>query len=338
MGQKTNPNIFRLGISKTWSTEFFEKKTKELAIHTYQDLEIKSYIEKFLNNYNLILHKYKIYYNNKNLHIFISYYVSSYKNVRNKTSIFNNKKLTVKNKIIKTQQKLSKNNFFNKKTKIAINYYRNKILLKIKNNNNFKYYTNKNLKKFNYNNLKQINKLELLMSKNSYKKFLEGLNLFTKHKYQITTTFFCVNKNFNLTLKQKNSLKKTLFKLQKFKNTNFFYESINILFIANYLSDSSNLVSKMVANQIKNLKRHKFFLTFLRKTLNLFIKSSFSKIKGIKIIAKGRINGAARARHKILTIGQVPIQTISSNISYAQTTCHNSNGSYGIKVWIVEKD
>lgn len=338
MGQKTNPNIFRLGINKTWNTEFFEKKPKELATHTYQDLAIKSYIEKFLNNYNLILHNYKIYYNNKNLHLFISYYVTSYNNVQNKTSIFNNKKLIIKNKITKTQQKLFKNNFFNKKIKRAINYYRNKILLKIKNKNNIQYYKNQNLKKLNYNNSKQTNKLELLMSKNSYKNFLEGLNLFTKHKYQITTTFFCVNKNFNLTSKQKNSLKKKLLKLQKFKNSNFFNESINILFIANYLRDSSNLLSKMVANQIRNLKRHKFFLTFLRKTLNLFINSNFSKIKGIKIITKGKINGAARARHKILTVGQVPIQTISSNISYAQTTCHNSSGSYGIKVWIVEKD
>ena len=28
MGQKTNPNIFRLGVNKTWKTEFFEKKKK----------------------------------------------------------------------------------------------------------------------------------------------------------------------------------------------------------------------------------------------------------------------------------------------------------------------
>ena len=26
MGQKINPNIFRLGVNKKWRTEFFEKK------------------------------------------------------------------------------------------------------------------------------------------------------------------------------------------------------------------------------------------------------------------------------------------------------------------------
>jgi hypothetical protein len=32
MGQKTNPNILRLGITKHWKTEFFEKKKKRVAI------------------------------------------------------------------------------------------------------------------------------------------------------------------------------------------------------------------------------------------------------------------------------------------------------------------
>ena len=26
MGQKVNPNIFRLGVNKKWKTDFFEKK------------------------------------------------------------------------------------------------------------------------------------------------------------------------------------------------------------------------------------------------------------------------------------------------------------------------
>jgi len=45
MGQKINPNIFRLGVNKTWKTEFFEKKAHELPLYTFKDLEIKSYIE-----------------------------------------------------------------------------------------------------------------------------------------------------------------------------------------------------------------------------------------------------------------------------------------------------
>ena len=62
-----------------------------------------------------------------------------------------------------------------------------------------------------------------------------------------------------------------------------------------------------------------------------------SKIKGVKIAVKGRLDGVPRAKQKIIMIGDVPAQSISAKLDYSQTTMHNSNGSYGIKVWIVEK-
>ena len=36
MGQKVNPNIFRLGINKTWKTKFFEKKKSRIAFVYFQ--------------------------------------------------------------------------------------------------------------------------------------------------------------------------------------------------------------------------------------------------------------------------------------------------------------
>jgi ribosomal protein S3 len=52
---------------------------------------------------------------------------------------------------------------------------------------------------------------------------------------------------------------------------------------------------------------------------------------------KGRLNGVPRAKHKIIIVGDVPVQTIAAKLDYSQATAHNSNGSYGIKVWVVEK-
>ena len=77
MGQKTNPNIFRLGVNKTWKTEFFEKKNAELSLYTFKDLEIKDYIERFLEIHGLILHDYKQQYSNSTLNLYISYFVTS---------------------------------------------------------------------------------------------------------------------------------------------------------------------------------------------------------------------------------------------------------------------
>jgi small subunit ribosomal protein S3 len=48
MGQKVNPNGFRLGINRTWSSRWFSKSNYTKFLH--QDLEIKSYVEKKLKN------------------------------------------------------------------------------------------------------------------------------------------------------------------------------------------------------------------------------------------------------------------------------------------------
>ena len=48
MGQKVNPNGFRLGINRTWASRWFSKSDYAKFLH--QDLEIKSYVEKKLKN------------------------------------------------------------------------------------------------------------------------------------------------------------------------------------------------------------------------------------------------------------------------------------------------
>ena len=77
MGQKVNPNIFRLGVNKKWKTEFFEKKNQELPNYTFKDLEIKEFIERLLETRNLLLHDYKLHYSDSLLNINISYFVTS---------------------------------------------------------------------------------------------------------------------------------------------------------------------------------------------------------------------------------------------------------------------
>jgi small subunit ribosomal protein S3 len=48
MGQKVNPNGFRLGVNRTWSSRWFSKSNYANFLH--QDLEIRSYVEKKLKN------------------------------------------------------------------------------------------------------------------------------------------------------------------------------------------------------------------------------------------------------------------------------------------------
>lgn len=92
MGQKINPTIFRLGINKTWNTEYFESKKSELPLYTFKNLEIKEYIQKFLSNNGLLMHNYKIQYNKSLINIYISYFVPTdykFKSVNNFQKIQN---------------------------------------------------------------------------------------------------------------------------------------------------------------------------------------------------------------------------------------------------------
>jgi ribosomal protein S3 len=332
MGQKTNHNIFRLGVNKKWKTEFFEKKTKEFAYFTFADLEIKSYIERFLSIYGLILHDYKIHHTNSVLNIYISYVVTpDFK--------FNNIKQSKKLKLI---SKTKKQKFIYLNTEQRIKK-KNSLFLKVE---KYLKHNKSNPEEFRGNSIAilqtntseptQQTNLRNLRIENKIQKFLKSLELFKNSSVLIN--FKCINKTFNLATKQKKSLKKKIMLLQKFRYTPFFKEGINLIFLSVYKHKSSKLLTKFIEMQLKKIKRHKFFFTFLKKTLTLFLNSNFSKIKGVRIKIKGRLNGAPRAKHKILDVGDIPVQTIDSVLDYSEATIHNLNGSYGIKVWVIEKN
>lgn len=337
MGQKINPNIFRLGVNKTWKTEFFEKKAHELPLYTFKDLEIKSYIERFLETQGILLHDYKQHYSNSTLNLYISYFVSS-EFVINKKDKTNKIILTNKvgqKKIVIDTKKSSKPDFLNKdislfNTQTTVNSYKIKKYLKAHSN-----YTNlvNNYPLSTFSELQ--NKKTSLQIEGILNNLFKVLSLFTDNKFNIIINFCCINKDLTFL---KRTQKKNFILLQKFKRTPFLKEGIELLFHTVYTRSSANLLARFIALQIKKIKRHKFFLSFLKQTLTTLSKSSFSKVKGIKILIKGRLNGVPRAKHKMLTIGDVPVQSINENIDYSQVTAHNSNGSYGIKVWIVEKE
>jgi ribosomal protein S3 len=331
MGQKTNPNIFRLGVNKKWKTEFFEKKTKEFAYFTFVDLEIKLFIERFLNIYGLILHEFKIHHTNSVVNIYVSYAIRpdfKFTNFKEEKKLKLVKRTQKQNSLyLDTKQKIKNTSNLSLKIKKYLENNKNDLN---KFNNNSKVVnqinTLKTIHQSNFNNLKIENKIQ---------KFLKSVELFKNNNVFINLK--CINKTFNLTIKQKKSLKKKIMLLQKFRYTPFFKEGINLIFLSVYKRNSSKLLTKFIEMQLKTIKRHKFFMTFLKKTLTLFLNSNFSKIKGVRIKFKGRLNGAPRAKHKILNVGDIPIQTIDSIVDYSESTIQTSNGSFGIKVWIVEK-
>jgi hypothetical protein len=167
---------------------------------------------------------------------------------------------------------------------------------------------------------------------------LISLNLYETNK---TISFKTQNLNKKLSTKiaasnlYKNELKNTLIKLKPFFKNQSFQKSIHSLIIVITNPCSSALLNKLIANYLtENKKQHNFFLSFIKKALSILIKTRLSKIKGIKIVINGRLNGRPRARKTLIKIGTIPQQSMVTSIDYNESTAYTKNGTFGIKSWI----
>lgn len=360
MGQKINPNIFRLENTQEWKSKYFEKKSSEFSIYAFKDAEIKKFITKFFNDNGLAIQIIKLYYLEGTLNVFVSYFLTTksayFVNELNKTQkiklVAHSKRTSNRKTKKKTynQIKASVKKYFNyQQLKYTLNL--NKLLKK----NSLK--QAKAMMKYNDQTL-QIRRIKFLkyyksyLTTKSYKnaksiknnafteKLFESLTQFTNRKFRISLTLNQVNKDVKQTVEKKKLeiLKKSLTQLRKYKQNEFFKEGINLLFSCARKKKSADLLAHFIANQLKKLKRHNFFIKFIKTSLGLFSGKSFSIVEGIKIKIKGRFNGAPRAKHKIINVGNsVPVLTLNSNINYSEATAYTSNGTFGVKIWINEK-
>lgn len=309
MGQKINPIIFRLGILKNeWKSKFISKNLEEFSLYNFQSLEIKKYLNQFLNETGLLLHDYKIFYTTKSLHLYISYFLTS-------KIIINIKKLKIKKASIKPKQNRSQVCVFSK-SKVQVYKKYEKFLQ----TNKFKYQTV--IKKNNF--LEQI---------------LEGLTLFLSKKLNIVIIFQHVRKglslNFNkLTGLDKKIIKNKFLSLRKHVKNPLFKDMLNLLILCVQLKNSANILAEFICYRLAKIKKHSQFFYLLKYILISLQKTKISKIKGIKIKIKGRFNGRPRTASKFIIIGEIPVQTLKTQIDYAESTCYTFNGTFGVKVWL----
>jgi ribosomal protein S3 len=336
MGQKTNPNILRINKTLNWNSKYNEKKSTEFYLYSSKDLEVKKFIKTFFFKNGLDVHTCKLNYFNNNLNIFISY-----KQNHNLTFLVSriNKLQKIKlNKIKNTQLNGETCKKINQNIKNLYNY---DLLNKIKSNKNKKQRRIKLIRFYKkFLSLKKNKIIKNLILNNFFNQFFESLQNFFRKLIHITVILKPLDLNIKRVIKQKRLtlIKKKLIRLKKYQKNNFFKEGINLMFTSVINKNSSQLLADFIAINLKKLKRHNFFLRFIKSVLNMFINKNFSRVKGIKIKIKGRINGSPRAKKKILNIGKrMPVLTLNSPISYAESTAFTLNGTLGVKVWINEK-
>ena len=355
MGQKTNPNILRLGQTKEWKSKYIEKKSNELFSYTFNNLEIQKFISKFFEENGLMVDDCKVSQSENFLHIFVSYFIlPKTKQLINQTNSQQKVKIVLKkrksNKFLKKKASLTRNilnyNLYKQKyfsEQINDNLKLSESFNKIKNY----YFLNRKFRRLNsinyfkkYKNINVFKNITHTQTNLFIKKIFESVHLFLQKKTAIRLSLKQLNtdnaviKTFSE--KKKNLISTNLLKLNRFQKNNFFKVGITLLYSCVTNNKSSELFAKHIAFYLKLFKKHRFFLNFLKNTLKIFLNKNFSKIskiKKIKISVKGRFNGAPRAKTTTFSVGVPPSLTLNSDINYSESTSFTSNGTFGIKVW-----
>jgi hypothetical protein len=217
MGQKTNPNIFRLSKTDNWKSKYVEKKSNEFYLYTTKDLEIRKFTSKFFKNNGLIVHNCNLSYSKNALSIYITYRQNINSvfliNDINKTQKV---KLDKKNTLLKKSYKRTCNNIIKSIQNYSnfedLNYIKNlqaskkivaqkrKALRKgkvaVKRIKMLKYYKK-------YLDLKKSKTMNNLGISYFFEKFLESLSMFLNQKPNITLILKPLDTNVQKTIDQK---------------------------------------------------------------------------------------------------------------------------------------
>jgi len=93
-------------------------------------------------------------------------------------------------------------------------------------------------------------------------------------------------------------------------------------------SADANLIAEDIALQIEKRLPYRMVI---KRTIR---RAKESGILGIKIYVGGRLNGVDIARGEFFKEGNIPLQTIRADISYAKARANTTYGVIGIKVWV----
>jgi len=94
----------------------------------------------------------------------------------------------------------------------------------------------------------------------------------------------------------------------------------------------AELVSQNIIEQLE--KR----IPFRRAIKRVIEQVQTAGANGVKVIVKGRLNGAEIARSEMFMDGNLPLQSLRADIDYAQNTAFTTYGTVGVKVWIYRGD
>ncbi|OGZ34184.1 MAG: 30S ribosomal protein S3 [Candidatus Portnoybacteria bacterium RBG_19FT_COMBO_36_7] len=95
---------------------------------------------------------------------------------------------------------------------------------------------------------------------------------------------------------------------------------------------SESHASIAAQNIVEQIEKRIPYRRTLKQAIDKIIQ--IKGVEGVKIMLKGRLDGAEIARTEWLLRGKIPLQTLRAKIDYAQVTAFTTYGTVGVKVWI----
>lgn len=96
---------------------------------------------------------------------------------------------------------------------------------------------------------------------------------------------------------------------------------------------SATIVGQMV---VEGLEKRMPFRRVMKQTAEKVMANR--DVKGVRIIASGRLGGAEMARKEEAKKGRIPLQTLRADIDFARVRATLPYGTIGVKVWIYRGD
>ncbi len=87
----------------------------------------------------------------------------------------------------------------------------------------------------------------------------------------------------------------------------------------------------LLEEAIESLEKRVPYRRVMKRIIGRIEKSG---AKGGKILLKGRLDGVEIARSEKMTCGNLPLQTLKANISYARGAAFTTYGCVGVKIWV----
>jgi ribosomal protein S3 len=317
MGQKVNPVLFRINSKDiVWDSHYFANNQNESSYYLYQDLIIREALDKIFGKRGAVLISCILKRSSTEIKIFIQYY---------STRAIQSKGLLLKRlRILKFRKRLWKKRYLRKPQILFIENKKQTLKQRI-------------LKKLNQNLCINKPKLKSLNSTSLEKKLGLILIRYTK-SLKVTFSFTNIQNNVVSKVMRYAPYKTATKKLRGYSRSLFYFEAMELFVLLSEKGNNAALLTRFIALKFRFMRKHNFFLTFLKRALFIFHKIKTSKWQGIKIIISGRLNRAPRAKSKIIQCGTLPLQGANSKVNYSKTHIYSPVGSFGLKVWVCEKE